>query len=96
MGEGLRARIFYSGNVQGVGFRFTARWLAKRFEVAGFVRNLADRRVELVCEGAAEQVRGFLSAIEEEMRPYIRSREVEEDKASGEFSGFEIRFTPWR
>ena len=96
MGEGLRAQVFYSGNVQGVGFRFTARWLAKGFEVAGFVCNLADGRVELVCEGAPEEVRGFLSAIEEEMRPYIRSKEVEEDKATGEFSGFEIRFTPWR
>jgi len=96
MAEGLRAQVHYSGNVQGVGFRFTTRWIAKRYEVAGFVRNLSDGRVEVVCEGTPEQVRGFLSAIEEQMRPYIRSKEVEESEPTGEFTGFEITFALWR
>jgi acylphosphatase len=92
----VRTAAYYSGNVQGVGFRFTTRWIAKRFTVTGFVRNLPDGRVEVVCEGAPEEVQGFLSAVEEQMKPYIRSREVEESEGSGEFTGFEIRFTPWR
>ena len=96
MGEDLQVRVFYSGNVQGVGFRFTAHSLAKRFEITGFARNLGGGRVELVCEGAPEEVRDFLSAVEDQMKPHIRSKGVEEDKATGEFSGFEIRFSPWR
>ena len=43
-----RMQIFFSGTVQGVGFRFTAERLARRFPVTGFVRNLEDGRVEVV------------------------------------------------
>ena len=46
--------IFYSGRVQGVGFRYTAKTVAAGFEITGTVRNLPDGRVELVAEGARE------------------------------------------
>ena len=46
-----RRRVVFSGRVQGVGFRFTCQSLARGFDVAGYVRNLADGRVELVAEG---------------------------------------------
>ena len=47
----VRRRVYFSGRVQGVGFRFTCQSLARGFEVAGYVRNLPDGRVELVAEG---------------------------------------------
>ena len=43
--------VYYAGNVQGVGFRYTARCAAAGLDVTGFVRNLPDGRVHLVVEG---------------------------------------------
>jgi acylphosphatase len=43
----ISLQVFYEGHVQGVGFRFTVRHIAKGFDVTGWVRNLPDGRVEL-------------------------------------------------
>jgi acylphosphatase len=83
-------RVFYSGRVQGVGFRYTTRHLAQRYPVAGYVRNLPDGRVEVLAEGAAPQVEAFLAAVEQQMAPYIRSRTVQEEPPQG-YRGFVIR-----
>ena len=52
-------KILYSGQVQGVGFRYTAKTVAAGFEIAGIVRNLPDGRVELIAEGAREELEAF-------------------------------------
>ena len=52
-----RAHVFYSGRVQGVGFRYTAQALALDLGLVGWVKNLPDNRVELVCEGTKEIIR---------------------------------------
>jgi acylphosphatase len=86
-----RAQVFYSGRVQGVGFRYSAREVACGYEVTGFVRNLPDGRVELVAEGDEEETRAFLAAIYEgQLGSYIRGQDVTWSTASGEFSRFEI------
>jgi acylphosphatase len=88
-----RAHVYYTGRVQGVGFRYTARSVACGFEVTGFVRNLADRRVELVVEGERTELDGYLDAIRTgAMEHYIRNENVVWEPATGEFAGFEIRF----
>lgn len=71
-----RRRVFYSGRVQGVGFRATAHRLARRYPVAGFVRNLDDGRVELLAEGEPEAVDGFLAAVGGEFADFIRDVSV--------------------
>ena len=43
----ISLQVFYEGNVQGVGFRWTIRQIAKGFDVVGSVRNLPDGRVEM-------------------------------------------------
>ena len=48
--ERQRLQIFYSGRVQGVGFRYSVKMLATGFEVTGMVANLPDGRVELTAE----------------------------------------------
>lgn len=48
-----------SGEVQGVGYRFFAQRVAARHQVVGFVRNMADGRVEVHAEGTHESVEGF-------------------------------------
>ncbi len=56
-------QVFYEGNVQGVGFRWSVRHAAKGFDVTGWVRNLPDGRVELQVTGEDEEVRAFLDCI---------------------------------
>jgi acylphosphatase len=87
-----RRRVYYSGRVQGVGFRFTAQSLARGFEVAGFVRNLPDGRVELVAEGDSDVLDGFLASIQIEMDTYI-TKVTTESESPGEYPliGFSIR-----
>jgi acylphosphatase len=56
-------QVLYSGRVQGVGFRFTARQIAAGYEVNGWVKNLPDGRVELQATGEAEELEAFLAEI---------------------------------
>jgi len=86
-----RLHIFYSGRVQGIGFRYTVKSLAAGFEVTGTVRNLADGRVELVSEGTQEELDAFQRAVQDsEVGRFIRQEEVNWSGATGEFRGFEI------
>jgi acylphosphatase len=77
--------------VQGVGFRYTTRRIASRFEVAGYVRNLPDGRVLVVAEGRPEEIERFLSAIRQQMRGYVDEERETVQLATGQFRGFEIR-----
>jgi acylphosphatase len=86
-----RMQIFYSGRVQGVGFRYTAKMLAQGYEVAGTIRNLPDGRVELVAESTREELEAFRKGIQEsELASFIRNEEIHWDDAKNEFRGFEI------
>lgn len=59
-------RVIFEGRVQGVGFRYTCKDLAKGFEVVGTVRNLPEGTVELEVMGESEEVEGFINEIAEE------------------------------
>jgi acylphosphatase len=74
----VRKHVWYSGHVQGVGFRYTAQRLAQRYHVGGFVRNLRDGRVELVAEGEA-----FLSDVARSMAGYITHQEHRDETPEG-------------
>jgi acylphosphatase len=87
-----RRHVLYEGMVQGVGFRYSARRIASRFAVAGFVRNLPDGRVELVVEGVEEVLDQFLAAVGEQMGDYISRTRVTMYPATDEFRQFGIRF----
>ena len=59
-------QVIFSGRVQGVGFRYTALYLAKNFKhLTGYVRNLADGRVECVVEADEPAFKEFLKSIHE-------------------------------
>ena len=85
-----RRRVLYRGNVQGVGFRYTARSAAGRLAVTGYVRNLPDGRVELVAEGAAEEIDRLLGDLRDALGSHIRGTDVSRQAATGEFAAFEI------
>ena len=86
-----RREAHFSGHVQGVGFRYTTREIARGFKVAGYVQNLRDGSVRVVSEGEASELDAFLGAVRERMEEYIDDVQVTVLPATGEFSGFETR-----
>ena len=86
-----RLHIYYSGRVQGVGFRYTVKRVALGFEVTGWVRNLPDGRVEFVGEGMEAELKEFRQAIADAgLEHFIRNEDLSWREATGEFRGFEI------
>ena len=84
-------QLFYSGHVQGVGFRYTVKTVASGFEVTGTVRNRPDGAVELVAEGIKDELEAFRQAIRESgVDSFIRKEDVLWAEATNEFRGFEI------
>lgn len=83
--------MLYSGQVQGVGFRYTVKSVANGFDVTGTVRNLPGGGVELVAEGAREELDAFRQAIREAgLEHFIRDEDVSWAEARGDLRGFEI------
>jgi acylphosphatase len=86
-----RIHAYYSGSVQGVGFRFTAERTALSLNLTGWVRNLEDGRVEVLCEGVEPALKEFLDKIKDVFGRYISDADVEWCAPSGEFDEFDIR-----
>ena len=85
-------QIFYEGYVQGVGFRYTVKQIAKGFDVTGWVRNLPDGRVELQAAGESAELAAFLSAIaQSELRAHIKEQHEAPLTQPPLARGFEIR-----
>ena len=85
-------RVLYSGRVQGVGFRYTANRIAQGYAVTGFVRNLADGRVEVFAEGPPAELNRVLDEIAAAMAGYIDDTDVQRGPASGKYSSFEVAY----
>lgn len=90
MAEVHHETIFFTGRVQGVGFRYSTMQVAKEFEVAGVVRNLPDGRVLLEVEGAEKEIADFVAAVEERMHGHIRKVERSAGRRPAQFAGFTI------
>ena len=92
----IRYTIYYTGRVQGVGFRYTAARAANRYAVAGYVMNLADGRVQMVAEGEGDELNALVDDVGEQMQGYIADHTVDQSPATGEFGqpmrgAFDIR-----
>jgi acylphosphatase len=83
-------RVIYSGQVQGVGFRYSTHGLAQHHDVSGFVRNLSGGDVEVVVQGEPDELERFLKAIDERMTGYIADKKVQ-GQTPGNYQGFTIR-----
>ncbi len=83
--------VWFTGHVQGVGFRYTTLQIAKGFDVVGEVKNLSDGRVYLQAQGEEKEVIAFKEEIEEQMASYIKKVEVALKPISQKmYSAFEI------
>ena len=85
-------RVWFTGSVQGVGFRYSTRHIAKTFEVCGYVKNLADGRVELIAEGVPEELDRFLDAVQRRFRSHILDSNICELPVTNQYSDFSIRY----
>ena len=81
---------WFTGHVQGVGFRVQTLAVARGFEVTGTVKNLVDGRVYLVAEGEEKEVRAFFAELNSEMEYYIRDAEVRNQLGTRSHQGFSI------
>ncbi|MFP4058065.1 MAG: acylphosphatase [Candidatus Brocadiia bacterium] len=88
-----RVHVFLTGRVQGVGFRAFTQREARRLGLTGWVKNLADGRVEAVAEGPASKVEALLAKIRRGPRAArVEKLESRDEEPTGEFRQFEIRY----
>jgi len=87
-----RIHAFFSGEVQGVGFRFTARSLANQYRVKGWVKNTGDGKVELIAEGPRENVDNFIIGLNQEFKRNVTDLQIKRQEYGGEYRDFIIRF----
>lgn len=87
-----RLHLFYSGRVQGVGFRYTVQDIAGKQKIYGWVKNLDDSRVEVVAEAQESVLNNFLQEINQHFSRYIEDVSMEWQPASGHFRDFQITF----
>lgn len=87
----MTKQVFYEGRVQGVGFRWTVKSLAKGFDVSGAVKNLPDGRVHLLAQGELEEVTDFLDTIRgSTLAGHIEREEISDMPEADPVRGFQI------
>jgi len=85
--------LYINGKVQGVYFRQGMKEAAEKNNVNGWVRNLPDKRVEAVLEGAESNVEAVIDW--SRIGPpggVVEDLQIKEEKHKGEFSNFEILY----
>ena len=87
-----QVHVFYTGRVQGVGFRFTSQDIAESLGICGWVKNLLDGKVEVVAEAEENILKDFLTRIKQYFSRYIQDSDIQWQAATGEFKDFGIRF----
>ncbi len=89
-----RAHFFYSGRVQGVGFRYTAEAIAQRVDLKGWVKNLQDGRVELVCEGSKANIEKLITEIQKgSLGRHIKKTDCVWEEPTRKFDDFRVEFS---
>ena len=93
MSEEAQLRAIVHGLVQGVGFRWSVRQVARRLNLRGYVRNRRDRTVEVVAEGSKSTLRELFSYLQSGPSGAVVERvDSEWLPSSGRYYGFEVRF----
>jgi acylphosphatase len=88
----IAKHIIYSGRVQGVGFRFTAERIARRYELFGFVKNLPTGQVEMVVQGHLDDVRDCLRDIAETFGRGVSDTTCHKIAISDRYNSFQISY----
>ena len=86
----VRKHIFFSGNVQGVGFRYRSFYIAQSLGLTGWVENLGDGRGEMEVQGSEVSIREMLARIQQQRWINVTDMEITEIPCEEE-RGFKIR-----
>lgn len=87
----IAKRIFYTGHVQGVGFRYSVKQIVAGYDVVGTVQNLPDGRVELWVQGDVEEVEAMIEDVNQShLNGLIKETEVERVSPDSSLKGFSI------
>lgn len=87
----VRVQITFSGNVQGVGFRWNVLQISKNYQVTGYVRNLTNGQVEILAEGAQQEVVNMLKNVESKLKDFWFSKAEEERTGEPHYDTFFIQ-----
>jgi acylphosphatase len=90
MAQQEQRTVVFSGNVQGVGFRYTTCRIADKYDVTGHVKNLSNGQVECVVEGTEREIDAFLNDLAGQMGSYIRDRKEQSAPPSNRYSSFSV------
>lgn len=85
MPDAKQYHFTFHGSVTGVGFRFTAQDLARKFGLNGWVKNVAGGKVELVAQGKKTNIDLFIEALKKEFQV---SKIDFFEEPPGNFTGF--------
>jgi len=86
----IRAHVFYTGIVQGVGFRYTTQRFAEDLQLTGWVKNLSDGRVEMVAEGPKPKVLELFERLEAHFSGSIRGKDISYQDPIEHFKDFRV------
>ncbi len=84
----IRKKIRFYGRVQGVGFRYTARWAAQALGLTGWVKNEWDGSVTMEVQGEEESINRMLQRINSDSYisiDHMDSREIPVEKGERSF-----------
>ena len=87
----VRKRLMFSGRVQGVGFRYQARYIAQSLELTGWVRNLWDERVEMEVQGEEGRIDSLILSLQQGRFIRIDRIEVENIPVDYRESSFRVK-----
>ena len=90
--ERMAKHILFSGQVQGVGFRYTASRIARRYSITGFVRNLPDGDVEMLAQGSEQDIDNGIAEIRDCFAGYIQSTQIDPVLYDSRHTDFRITF----
>jgi acylphosphatase len=88
----MRRRYRFHGRVQGVGFRATARHLARGFALSGWVRNEPDGSVLLEAQADPGEIDRFIDELSRHHNPRISRMETTEITVVEDETGFRIEY----
>ncbi len=89
--EKIRKHFIFHGEVQGVGFRWNAKYIARNYGISGWVRNLDDGSVELEAEGTPQDIECLLSELQNARFIYIGHIDEKSVPVQGDYS-FEVKY----
>ena len=86
----MKKKFIFQGKVQSVGFRYAAKILAEKYNLAGWVKNNDDESVTLVIEGLEENMESLINNLKDYFKDNIENIEESIEKDDG-LIGFEIK-----